>query len=254
MLRLLLIAALLFTPCLEALRIHGPHSFFLGPEFYYLVRTRANGSRQEGEMGGINFKYERFKRRAFYWALEYDGGWGELDGHDPSGNSLQSNLNQQQLEVRGGYNFQWKAGKQPYILPFVGYGYFYQKNEIFPPHNVNLVDDFPYASIGIQLGFNPTCNLSIGLFAKADWMLEGNTRIENSPEFGTVKMNMEAEWQYDFELPITYRTNQCRRTFYCECTPFVKLRHFGGLPSVPFDFNETRYHAYGVKLLVAYDF
>jgi hypothetical protein len=253
MLRIALFLLIFISTQVDAFRIHGPHALSLGPEAYYLVRTRQGGTKQDGGMVGINAKYERIRRWGLYGALEYNGGWGELSGKDAANNSILSSLSQQQVEARGGFNFQFKTGRKAYFLPFVGYGYFYQENS-FVDQGLNFIDYFPYASIGAQIGMNLTPCTTVALLVKGDWMLEGNTRIEGIQELGTVKMNMEADWQYYAELPITLRKSLGCHCFYAIVTPFFQLRHFGGLPSFPVDFIDTRYRSYGAKVTVAYDF
>lgn len=256
MLRILFLVLFFASFNLDAFRLRGPHAFNVGPEVYYNVRTRVGGARQDGIIYGVNAKYERFRRCAWYWAAQYDGGWGDMDGNDASGNKVKSHFSEQQVEGRFGYNYQWKNGCKPYILPIIGYGYYWQTNDFVQPSplEVQFKDYFPYAAVGLQVGMNLTPHMTLGLFAKGDWMLEGNSKIVGIEELGSVKLSMQEEWQYTFEAPLTYRRNQCRRTFYYIFTPFVRIRHFGGLPGFPFDFLETRYRNYGAKLLIGYDF
>lgn len=241
---------------LDALRVCGPHALTIGPEVYYVVRTRAGGARQDGTMYGLSAKYERLRGCSLYWAVQYDGGWGELYGSDANGNDVKSYFSEQQIEGRLGYNYQWKFSCKPYILPFIGYGYHTQTNDFIQPSplEVQFKDYFPYSAVGIQVGINLTSRMTLGLLFKADWMLEGNSKIEGIEEFGTVKLNMEEEWQYTFEAPLTYRSQLRCRTFYFMFTPFVRFRHFGGLPGFPLDFLDTHYRNYGAKLLCGYDF
>ncbi len=253
MTRILFLFLTLLSFNADAFRIRGPFQVAIGPEIYYLHRSVEGGSVQNGTMVGPSFKFERFRRCALFWSAQYTAAWGKLIGNNGSGSSLRSTMCEQQAEGRLGYNYQWKTGYKPYILPFIGYGYLRQANEFQEPA-VTLVDYFPYSSFGLQLGMNLSCYTSIGLLVKGDWMLEGNSFIEISGNPDRIERNMEEKWQYTVELPLTHRKSLGRRCFYWVFTPFVRLRHLGGLPGFPANFPDTRYSNYGARFMLAYDF
>lgn len=255
MLRIFLIFLVLYSLQIDAFCIKGPHQFSVGPEVGYLHRSREGGSKQDGALCGFNVKYERVRRCALYWCAQYTASWSDLNGNNAAGDEITSRFFEQQGEGRFGYNYQWKTGRKFYILPSVGYGYYRQTNRYVAPSpvEVRFNDYFPYSSFGLQIGCDITCFTSIGFLVKADWVLEGKSKIDD-PEEEPFTISFEEKWQYDFELPITHRRQLGRRCLYYVFTPFVRLRHFGGLPGFPMDYADTRYYNYGARFSLAYDF
>lgn len=256
MVRIFLVCALLCSFSLEALRFRGPHRYTIGPEMFYTYRTRDGGSWQDGAVAGGQIKYERFRRSALYWAALYTAGYGELSGEDGGGDPIRSRLFQQDAEGRLGYNFQWKNSWKPYILPFVGYGYFFQRNSFMnnAPVQINLTNQFCYTALGLQWGFNLTRYTTFSFLGKADWMVDGTQELSGAAVDERVTLSMEEKWQFTIELPIEHHRRLDRCCLFLVATPFMRLRHYGGMAGFPFDFAETRFREFGARISVGYDF
>ena len=68
-----------------------------------------------------------------YWGLETAYAVGRIDGHSGMGVRLKSHFSDFDFECRLGYTFQGTTGCCAQLTPFVGYGYFIEKNHYIHP-------------------------------------------------------------------------------------------------------------------------
>jgi len=229
---------------------------YLGPETYHLRRNREGGSHQEGQLNGLRVGFDYIRKHSWYFGLDYLYATGEVKGRSRRGSRLQSELTDQNVEVRVGYRLRQAENGQPYIIPFGGYGYLREVNDFRLPSPLpfKFTDTIEYVAIGFLSGVNFTPLISIGINFKVRFMLNGKSRITEDPFREDATLMIENEIQYRLDLPI--KITPCHTLFGIDfsCIPFYEFRHFGGREDFPFDFMDTKFYLYGVQGAVAYRF
>lgn len=241
---------LLFSP-LFAVRVCGPHFISLGPESYYLKRDKKGGSWEDGWLYGIRGSYEKLNERGLYFSL--DGYWatGELEGNSNAGNTLKSDIKEYQLEGRIGGSYSFPKSTRVTWVPYLAYGYFSSHHHFVSPSPLTYrskSDFYYYGGGGMVLVSLGDC-WNAGLHFKYKLPEEPKCTIENDPEFGKIVLNIGVHAQYEVELPIRYRSNWLGRQTGLMITPFYRFVHFGGQANHPNDYIDTRFHAWGARLL-----
>lgn len=231
------------------------HQLFIGPEIYYVKRTKEGGAQQSGPLYGVRAGYERIKRYKFYWGLDGLYARGTIKGK-VADQRLKSELIDSNVEVRMGYTFASKCGFRPSLTPFFGVGRFWEKNDYQSPspQHFHFHNHFLYIPAGFLSHLFITENFSIGLNFKARFILEGKIKVSNDPEFGDSTQNYEEKVQYRVELPLLYETCWCDQQLGIGLTPFYEYRPYGKRVNFPFDFLETKFKLYGatVKLMLLF--
>jgi hypothetical protein len=222
------------------------HTLSIGPETYYLQRTRASGTKQNGFLYGGQFAYNYIKNWMPYFGADTYAATGVLHGHNASGRATKSDLTDWQIEARIGYTL-------PCITIFGGYGYLLEQLNFVPPSatTFHYRDCIQYVTTGFLSRVNWTKHFSTGFNAKIKMMLEGKCHVSNDPANTPITLLMENELQYRLDLLFNY-IPAC--PWELSCAPFYEFRHYGGHESFPYDFIDTVYHIYGVQLNCNYWF
>ncbi|WP_068470984.1 hypothetical protein [Candidatus Protochlamydia phocaeensis] len=233
----------------------GGNQVFVGPEIYHVKRTKEGGAAQHGYLYGVRVGYERVKRYKVYWGLDGLYATGSLKGK-LDGQHLKSNLTDINLEERVGYTFQAKCDWRPSLTPFIGIGYFWEKNNYKHPSDmqIHFHNRFSYIPVGFlsSVQFGPY--FSMGVNFKARIILEGKNEVSNDPKFDDVTQNYEEKIHYRIELPFTYERCYWGKELGISLVPFYEYRQYGHRPNFPFDFLETKFKLYGVTLKFLYFF
>lgn len=230
---------------------------YIGPEIYYVGRLKEGGSKQDGVLYGVRVGYDRVKRYKLYWGI--DGLWaqGSLKGNKkretPEGfikDHFKSVITDMNVEARLGYTFQSKTWRCASFTPYSGLGYFWEKNcyQHPSPLHVHFKNTFTYIPIGFLSEIFIASQWSAGLNFKVRYLIEAEQKVENDPEFGTLKQHYEEKLQYRGELPITYYYCWKSKPLSVSLTPFYEYRHYGHRANFPFDFLELKLKFYGATL------
>lgn len=220
----------------------------LGPEIYHIKRIRKGGTRQHGMMVGVRASYDRIGR--YKWYVGFESAWaqGILKGGNKLRESLKSRFTDGMVEGRFGYTLQAKTGLCASLTPFIGAGYFVEKNHYIHPSKVHLCfcNTFWYLAFGgySRIYINPY--FSAGLNVTGKYSLDGKVRVTRDPEFEDTTLHYEHKMQCRVAIPFAL-------DFFCSnyqigftVSPFYEFRHFGGQNQVPFNFNDTRLKVHGV--------
>lgn len=229
---------------------------YLGPEVYHLTRTKEGGTKQKGYLYGLRGGYDRIKRYRLYWGIEGYFAKGQIRGKSGSDAKLVSDILDSEIEGRFGYTFHRKTCFQASFTPFIGYGYFYQTNHFKHPSPLHLHfrDTFQYLVGGFISKFyiNPCWN--VGITFKAKYSIDGKSKITHDPDFDDMTIQMSDKMQYSVDFPINGVFCWCNRMLDLSLVPFYQFRHYGGRENFPFDFIDTKFRIYGVRLLFNYCF
>lgn len=222
------------------------HTLSIGPEAYYVERTRATGANQTGVLYGGQIAYNRIKCCGFYWGADAYYATGVLHGRNRTNKPLKSTLTDWQAEARLGFTI-------PYVTLYVGYGYLQEQiNFISPsPTTFHYRDAIQYVTSGFLARVNWTCHFSTGLNAKVKWMTDGKSHISNDPAKDSVTLTMGNEPQYRVELPVNY---YIKKGWEASFVPFYEFRHYGNKEGYPYDFIDTEYQIWGLQLMASYWF
>lgn len=227
--------------------------FFIGPETYHVCRTREGGTKQDGWLFGGRFICDHFYRYHFYWAVEGALAGGSLGGKSGQKVDLKSKMCEGSIEARFGYTFQCKYGCRWSLTPFVGVGYYQENNRFKKPKSLPLhfETSYRYLTAGFLFSICFQKDFSLGVNLKIRHMMDPKCKISNDPENlpTCLSINNEA-LQYRIELPLMYRLN----CYSFVAMPFYEIHDYGRKAGFPFDFLRTRYHNYGVTLLLGYFF
>jgi hypothetical protein len=232
------------------------HIFALGPEFYHIKRTREGGTRQSGNAIGVRANYDHIKRYKIYWGGQAFYGSGILKGHALDGDKIRSRFTDRQIEGSLGYTF---AGKEaPYFsfTPYVGYGYFWEKNKFLNPSPllVTFTTRFPYMPFGFLSSAMINPCFKVGLNARFKYLWNPKCKISGDADFEDVDLQVGEHIQYRIELPVGYFLQCLCNGLEITAIPFYERRWYGGKPNFPFDFAETKLKIYGLTLQLVYQF
>ena len=229
-----------------------PATVFIGPEIYYLRRTREGGSWQSGWLFGGRALYERRIPFGFYWAVDGYFAKGDITGKSSSGNKLKSNFTEVEIEGRLGFSLCFRICPKFSFTPYGGYGGFYCKNDFIHPSPLTCTfrDSFKYALGGIITSMRINDCLEASIDFKAKYMLEGQSDISHDPQNGHLSLKMNNEVQYELAIPINYTRCWRGRLLKITVAPFYRFRHFGGMLNFPYDFIDTKFRSYGGRVLI----
>jgi hypothetical protein len=233
----------------------GYGQLFIGPEVSYVERSKVKGSKQSGCMITGRIGYDQIRRYHIYYGAEASYGSAILRGKSPRKEKIKSTLTEGLAEARMGYTFASKEGWQLSLTPFLGGGYFQQKNDgTFPtPIPVNAKITYWYISTGFFLYFRPIQKLEAGVRFKSRIMLEPVCHISHDPdpEMENSQQNVRHKAQYRVELPLAYQWDCCSCYSFC-LVPFYEYQHYGRQSNFPADFLETELHFYGATFELLY--
>lgn len=229
------------------------HQLFIGPEAYYVKRTREGGAKQNGYLAGIRAGYDYLRGYAFYVGLEGVYATGRLKGEFGEGEKLRSHLTDANVEGRLGYTFESQSCYQASLTPFAGIGYFWEINKYGKPAYlpIHFENTFYYVPIGFLSRVFITPEISVGLNFKARFLIDGKIKASHDPEWeGSFIMRYEDKVQYRIDLPFTYYW--LNQHVAISLVPFYEYRHYGYRINFPQNFLDTQFRLYGADLRFLY--
>lgn len=226
--------------------------YYIGPEVYHVERQREGGSSQHGMLYGGRVGMDRIKRYKYYWGADYLLATGELNGKSGS-SKLHSKMTDSNLEARFGYTFGTNKWRAAFFTPYVGLGYFSEKNCYSHPSPlpIHFKNEFGYIPFGFFSGLFITPNWSAGLNFKVRYLVDETVHVSHDPNHENHIQHYNEELQYRVELPIFYYGFICKTRFALECVPFYEYRPYGFRVNFPFDFLKTTFKLYGVSVRAA---
>jgi len=230
----------------------GPHRIYLGPDSFHLKRTKKGGAKQKGWLNGVYGAYERRPHGGVYTIFDGYYAQGSLKGETAAGNTLKSKMTDKKIEGRLGYSFCIQSWKKLTLIPYGGYGYSNCKNAFKAPSPLTntYTEYFNYASAGFEISFSPCNALECGLNFNTDFMIEGKSKIEDDVDDETFRLLIENKNQYEIDLLFRYYTHYNEKAFTIIASPFYQQRHYGGMKNFPFDFIDTKFQIFGIRLLI----
>jgi len=233
-----------------------PNYVYIGPEVYNACRKREGGTRQDGCIAGVRIGYEHVKRYRLYWGIEGLYASGRLSGHGGNDTHLKSDLTDAMVEGRFGYTIASKCAYRPSFTPYVGGGYFSERNDYKHPSpiHVHLKTEYSYIAYGFLSHVFPIPWWELGLNVKCRAPLNTQCKISNDPEFDNFTLGVENMTQYRIELPNTYHPCPGERKLTFSVTPFYEYRVYGRQNNFPFDFLKTEFNIWGANVLLLYFF
>jgi hypothetical protein len=229
---------------------------FLGPEIYYVNRTREGGAQQDGVIYGVRAGYDHVRRYKLYWGIEGLGAKGVLKGKHAEYGHLYSDWMDANIEGRFGYTFQSKCRPCASFVPFVGLGYSWENNHYKYPSPLKLHFDntFAYVPVGFLSQIFVTPTFSIGLNFKIRILVDGKQKVSHDPDNDRATLRYGEKPQYRVELPLSYFFYWKDYRLALSLDPFYEYRHYGHSANFPFDFLETKLNLYGATLKLFYLF
>ncbi len=232
------------------------HQVEIGPEFYHVKRTRQGGTTQHGYLYGVRASYDYIARYRVYWGLEAAYAKGTLRGKSGDKDTLKSHFSDLSFEARVGYTFQSKTGCCAQFTPFLGYGYFVERNDYVHPSPMSLHfrNTFYYTAVGTLTRAFVTPNFTIGLDVTAKFSIDGKVKVTHDPEFDAQHMQYENKIHCRAAVPFSYRLRLCGYPAEFCLAPFYEYRHYGHHHNVPFDFLDTKIKNFGFDLFYVWRF
>jgi hypothetical protein len=227
---------------------------YVGPEIYHVHRTREGGAKQDGMLYGIRAGYDRIKRYKIYYGFDALYASGILDGKGGSGQCLESKFSDALVEGRLGYTLKSKCRYKPSFTPYVGVGYFIEKNNFTHPKEtpIHFRTSFLFAAVGFLSQITITDKFDIGFNFKARFPYDATCRVSHDPNEDNSKQVINEKFQYRAELPLTYKFFDCDDHLRLSFVPFYEFRQYGHHPNFPADFLETKLNIYGLQLKIMY--
>lgn len=237
---------------------------YIGPEIYYINRLKEGGSKQGGTAYGVRIGYDRVKRYKLYWGIDALWAQGTLNGNRKRETAqgsfqkdhLKSVFTDINAEGRIGYTFQSKHWRCASFTPYTGYGYFWENNcyKHPSPLHIHFKNNFSYIPAGFLSQIFITPCWSAGLNFKLRYILEGEQKTENDPEFGKLTQHYQEKLQYRTEIPVNYYFCWGNHPLEISLVPFFEYRPYGHRANFPFDFLEIKLKIYGATLKFHYLF
>ncbi|NGX61011.1 MAG: hypothetical protein K940chlam9_00489 [Chlamydiae bacterium] len=231
-------------------------SISAGPEIFYMKRLREGGAHQDGRIDGVRLIAEHTTCKGWYMGADYFYGRGDLSGKTGSGKKLASKVTDQIVELRLGRLLQVYNPSCAYFLPFAGWGYFEEKNDFRSPSPIpfTFTDSYKYIVVGFLSGGNLSPLLSMGLDFKVRFMMDGEMKVTDDPQYEDFTLPLEKEIQVRIDLPFTCAFCFKGCPLPLQCTPFYEFRHFGGRIEYPFNIPDTKFHLWGGRVMLSYQF
>lgn len=228
--------------------------FYIGPEWYHVKRTKSGGTKQQGHLLGGRLGYGRLKRYGWYWGGEGSYAHGRLKGHSGTGNKLRSYLADLSIEGRFGYTLQKKCGFQAACTPFVGVGYFEEKNHFVHPSPlfVHFKTHFYYVVVGFLSSLHLCDQWEIGLNFKTKIPINPKCHVSHDEDNEPMSQRIGERLHYRVELPLTYSRSSNCSPFAFALVPFFESRLYGSHPNFPYNFVKTRFENWGLTLELQY--
>ncbi len=228
---------------------------YVGPEIYYMNRTKEGGAQQSGILYGVRIGYDHIHRYKFYWGLDALWATGILNGKNQE-THLKSKFTDMNVEARIGYTFQSKNWHCASFTPYIGGGYFWENNDYQHPSPlpVHFKNRFSYLPIGFISQIFITPRWSIGANFKVRYLLEAEQYVTHDPKHKNLTQNYEERLQYRAEIPVTYFFCWGKNSLAVSLVPFYEYRSYGHRANFPFDFLETQLKLYGATLKLLYLF
>lgn len=228
----------------------------LGPEIYYLQRSRRGGTRQEGTIYGVRATYDYIKRYNIYIGAQALYATGTLHGHTGAKAKLRSQWTDELIEGNLGYTFEMKCYPHISFTPFGGYGYFRELNNFVGPSPLHLkfTTSFGYISYGFLSSIFVTPEFNFGINMRFAYPWQPRCRVTNDPDHPDTSSLIGTSFFYRLELPLIYRPCLFCLPIGIEFTPFYASRLYGERENFPFDFFKTRIYIFGATLSLMYQF
>lgn len=228
---------------------------YVGPEIYYVSRSKEGGARQNGTLYGVRLGFDHVRRCKLYWGLDALWAKGSLEGQAKE-DQIKSMLTDINVEARLGYTFQRKSWRCASFTPYLGLGYFWENNffEHPSPLPIHFKNRFSYIPLGFLSQIFITSHVSIGANFKLRFLIESSVEASHDPEHDNTTQNYDDQLQYRVELPITYFSCWSRHSLAVSFVPFYEYRPYGHKANYPFDFLETKLNLYGATVKFLYLF
>jgi hypothetical protein len=228
---------------------------YIGPEIYYVQRTKEGGAKQSGTLYGVRLGYDHIRRYKLYWGIDALWAQGALDGKMED-DHIKSTLTDINIEARLGYTFQSKSWRCASVTPYMGLGYFWENNCFRHPSPlpIHFQNRFTYIPLGFLSQIFVTPNWSIGVNVKVRFLFDSEMHASHDPEHDDSTQIYKEYLQYRIELPINYVFCWKSHSLAAGLVPFYEYRHYGYQANYPFDFLDTKLRLYGVTLKLFYLF
>lgn len=236
----------------------GPHYLSIGPELYFMHRTKEGGSKQQGVLTGGRISYDRFRRSALYWGLEGMYASGTLNGRNSINQILLSRKRDSEIEGRFGYTIKRRGDNDLWFIPFFGAGYFEGTNRFITPSPMEykIIVRFPYLVSGFYSRIDLNNLLAFGLNFKTKYSVGAKGKIfeDSESDIENSRFYIEDKFFYEVDVPIIFKKTYLNKKYELSFVPFYRFRHYGGHENYPYDFIDTKFHMYGARLLVNFIF
>lgn len=223
------------------------HQFVIGPQWIHLTRKREGGVKQQGNLYGAYFTYDRLKRYGWYLGAEGSYARATLKGDTDEGDVLHSKFKDCWIEGRFGYTFQKKSGRRFALTPYLGLGYAQEQNNFgsSSPLPIHFKSHFYYPLAGLRLSLCLGANFNAALNFRVRWPYDPKCKVTNDPDHDSMEQKMGEKLQYRVELPLTY-VFPCYRPWGISICPFYEYRPYGEHINYPFDYFKTTLTLWGV--------
>ncbi len=252
----LLIATLLNILLFSSFTLSGflsPQTLNVGPEIYHTKRIRHGGTHQKGYLYGTTLQYEHLSKYGLYLSAQGRLAYGKLSGFSGKGHRISSHQLDSELEgsLGGSYSFNKFT-----LASFGGGGYYYGINKYGHPTPIPLKfhDTFSFLTLGSLIQWNPSGEFSMTLTHKVRFMVKGQSKIMNDPNYDTQTLPMNEQRHYEISLSQDFKLPLKRGLYGFSFTSFYRYRHYGGRANFPFDFIDTKFIIYGINASATYLF
>lgn len=234
----------LFGDCLN--------EFYLAPQWYHVKRTKEGGTKQQGNLAGVELGYDTNFWCFGYFGAEASIAYGTLKGHSGNSDSLRSDFTDFYGEGRLGFSCA-KFLSYFSLIPFIGAGYAVEQNNFKDPSPItaHFKTYYPYFTAGFLSSMPIWDSFEIGINFKAKLPFDPKCKINHDRNNKAVTQNISERVHYRVELPMVY-CRLCHCPFAFGLNPFYELRQYGSHINYPYDYKQTKFSNLGAAFQISF--
>jgi hypothetical protein len=85
-------------------------------------------------------------------------------------------------------------------------------------------------------------------------MQDAKSQVSDDPVYDEVTLMIKDELLARLDLPIYFHPAKMWLGTGMELSPFFEYRHFGGREGFPFNFRDTKFYLYGMRVALTFAF
>lgn len=230
--------------------LYEGHNLTGGPQYGYLNRFTGKGAKQASPVAGLECQYQRLLPGGAYWGLRSHYFRGNLVGETGRGDTIRSRYYEYDIAARLGFTWSPQFCEGLIFAPFVVEGYLHSSNFFRhpSPRQFEEITRYYYQGVGALIESPSWGNFFLALDLEFIHTWEAESKILDDPNFGNLIRHAEDSWHVSTALPLCYNWWGAESSWQLRLVPSYRYRHLGDKENYPFNFIETDFRIYSLRL------